>query len=184
MQPPPPTPPLLPPGVCLLPDNIFAYSLITKDDADLGAHTVTKGLAIGGALQDSSPFAAGAATVGGRSYVGSIRGIAQFNWRGGIRYGQGIPFSFMQLEELALSVVPLDNSVLLVDQGGRYSSTDEACDHPYRPPASAAAEDNGNTLIVFKGEGTICLASDHYGKEFGPSVLAPFARVVIHHTVG
>ena len=44
-------------------------------------------------------------------------------------------------------------------------------------------EDNGLTLAVFTGEGTVCLKKTNSGRQFGPSVLAPFARVVIDHQV-
>ena len=40
-------------------------------------------------------------------------------------------------------------------------------------------EDNGKTLVIFKGAGTICLTKTHQGRQFGPSVLAPFAHVTV-----
>lgn len=44
--------------------------------------------------------------------------------------------------------------------------------------------DNGKTLLVFKDAGTVCLTKTSSGRQFGPTVLAPFASVVIHDDVG
>ena len=39
-------------------------------------------------------------------------------------------------------------------------------------------------LLVFTGTGTVCLTKTYSGRQFGPSVLAPFARVVVLGDVG
>ena len=47
--------------------------------------------------------------------------------------------------------------------------------------ASAAAEDNGKTLVIFKGAGTIRIDGDGTTTQgFGPTILAPYAHVVLN----
>ena len=45
-------------------------------------------------------------------------------------------------------------------------------------------EDNGKTLVVFQGTGTVTLTATSDGRQFGPSVLAPFAQVLLEGNAG
>ena len=210
LQPPPPTPPPPPPprvfpppplvvaafqgfGTCQLPAGTRDYSIIAKEDAVIAASAVSGGLAVGGTLADGSPQ--DAASVDRPSYVQrSVDSTPRFRWNGGIIAGRGIPFQWRDFEALAnrLETASFDYRAFygalyrvdVVDQGGTYSSTDSACVDRRTPPEGAGGEDNGRTLLVFTGEGTICLTSDDLGRQFGPSVLAPFARVLIDGSVG
>ena len=48
----------------------------------------------------------------------------------------------------------------------------------------AQGEDNGNTLVVFNTSDEICLTKTSSGRQFGPSVLAPFSKVVLRNEAG
>eukprot|EP00967_Tisochrysis_lutea_P158518 scaffold324306_cov98-Tisochrysis_lutea.AAC.1 len=84
--------------------------------------------------------------------------------------------------------------VYAIDQGGvsPADAGDNGCWKSYCSkdiaPAQNNKEDKGNTLIIFLGAGTVCLTetcretSDKI--KWGPSVLAPFARVVLGVDVG
>ena len=80
--------------------------------------------------------------------------------------------------------------VCVVDQGGDFPSTsasaDQTCHYTARNDdcrgPSGVENDNGATLVVYTGAGTVCLSratSSGNNAKFGPSVLAPFARVVV-----
>ena len=80
--------------------------------------------------------------------------------------------------------------VCVINQGGEYPTNlaerDQTCHHTARNRdcrgPSGVPNDNGATLVVFTGAGTVCLSrsgSDAGDEQFGPTVLAPFARVVI-----
>ena len=97
------------------------------------------------------------------------------------------PLPWDDFEQLALTAQPQSDgpyTVIVHDQGGEYS-TDDAC-HTTITSADGGnfgASDYGRTLHVFRGAGTVCLAS-RQGTQFGPSVVAPFARVVVDGGVG
>lgn len=45
---------------------------------------------------------------------------------------------------------------------------------------SAQGENNGQTLVVFTfTEPNICIEKTNSGRQFGPSILAPFAKVIV-----
>jgi hypothetical protein len=54
--------------------------------------------------------------------------------------------------------------------------------HDFDP--GGQGENNGQTLVIFQVGGTICLTATPDGRQFGPSVLAPFAHVVVKGDAG
>ena len=124
--------------------------------------------------------------------------------------GDGIPVDCAALENHASAMTvgtygPTDQSafsVHVVDQGGTYRGSGEASYHMHQfLDQYSQAYDNGRTLIVFKGAGTIRLNSTpgsvqspwdvvnnrqgaFAGFQWGPSVLAPFAHVIVDHNCG
>ena len=77
-------------------------------------------------------------------------------------------------ETLARTAVDLNRNgyrVKVVHQGEEAKSYDGAAF------GAEQGEDNGYTLAVFTGTGKVTLVKSRYGRQFGPSVLAPFAQV-------
>ena len=157
--------------------------MITRDDASLASHGHYKGLAVGGTLADATPSQSG--TVSGYSWVRRLRYDARFEFKGGVRWGEGIPFDWAQFEYLASTAFGGYTSagfrVIVEDQGGVYG---DRATRWYSAPPGTGGEDNGRTLVVFRGKGTVVLTQTADGRQYGPSVLAPFAEVVIHGSLG
>jgi len=123
----------------------------------------------------------------------------------------GFDFSQWQSFVNALSVGDIGGtdqsgySIHVIDQGGAYSSSGE---NPtvYNQfdflDQGTQAYDRGKTLVVFKGAGTVQLTctpgstqepfgstspgaqGNFVGTQFGPSVLAPFAHVIVDDNAG
>ena len=192
------------------------YSVVTKENAVIAAHNIYSAVAIGGTLyqstanlQENKLFNSNAIAPFGSSSVGSRYPPANSRYGPNHDFGRGgyveaaLPFDFTEVEAFALSVVPgvyatshtpavhASSLVVVVDQGGTYADND-ACHASYSTrdfrPDDPNGDDHGHTLVVFTGEGTICLApvppGVGDGEAFGPSVLAPFARVVVTDEVG
>lgn len=91
-------------------------------------------------------------------------------------------------EQLARVIAPGAEAggyrVFVEDQGGSYSDTDHCTSWWDGAQFSEQSEDNGKTLVVFVGAGTIGITKDSRGRQFGPSILAPFARVMVGGSVG
>ena len=118
----------------------------------------------------------------------SLSSGANFNFNAGVSWSQGSSFDFSEFEVLALRMLDYTDStytVRVVNQGGEYSSVGASASwyDLYDFRWGGQGEDNGYTLAVFTGEGTVCLKK-YQGRQFGPSVLAPFARVVVDGDVG
>ena len=169
---------------CSLTAGANTFSLITKGDATVSSHSHYGGLAIGGTLTDGTSTQDG--TVGGDSWanvVASWTGTAAFTT------GAGIPFDWSQFEELAASATNSEAGgfkVVVVDDAGVYDpngGTGTAYT-TYDFRSGGQGEDNGKTIVVFSGAGTIVLTKTSDGRQFGPSVLAPFAHVVVDGEVG
>ena len=149
-------------------------------------HSFYTKLAIGGRFTDATP--ASSATVGGESYVGSIDPSANVHWQGGVVIGGEFPFEWWHFEHLALRLKvgtygPPHNRyvVKMVDQGAEGGSYDT---RNFNPHQGAQGKDEGHTLVVFRGSGPVRLRPSSDGRQFGPSVLAPFADVVLEGRVG
>ena len=193
-SPPPPLPPSGAGGVggcehesgrCVLPLGVDLYSVVTREGATITGHGIYKGLAVGGTLVDGTPSESG--TVGGASWVHHLSSNSRFRFQSSVVWGQPQPFGWAAFEYLATSALSGSSAggyrVIVEDQGGTYDATD-GCTAWYSAPAGTGGEDNGRTLLIFRGAGTIGLKATRDGRQFGPSVLAPFARVMIHGNVG
>ena len=167
--------------------NVLAASVVIRDNAVLSAHSFYKGVYVGGILTDGTPQES--ATVGAASFVQSFASTgssSSFGWQG-ITLGQGfgpqcsVNVDWPAFETLAETILPGAYAggfqVYVTNQGGRYDAQDTQCANRYTTFANAQGEDNGKTLFVFTGGGTVCLDKNNYGRQFGPSVLAPFAKV-------
>lgn len=182
---------------CSLPAGTADFSLITSGDAIITAHEVYRGIAIGGALLDGSPNESGniashcptcpmtvgscaqAACGGAPDYDGGT-----FNFHGKDQkpqVGAPLPVDFEEFRDLARrarngtypgSGSCAEFSVYVVTSGGKYSLSDFC-----RDPNGCQPEDNGCTLVIFSTSDHVFLSNSTLGRQFGPSVIAPFSEV-------
>jgi len=178
-----------PPPVCELPRSTNSYSLIVRQDAVVGSHAHYLGFAIGGTLFDGTPTEH--ATVGAKSFIERVASVRGFTYADGVTVGRGFPLDWAAYETIALRLVE-SQGVHIIDQKGSFSDSDnpsyyydmydlfpDGGDNP-----TAQGYNNGKTLVVFQGAGTIGLKGTHDNRQFGACILAPFARVVVDASVG
>jgi len=168
------------------------FSIVTKEDAAIGAHTTYGGVQVGGSLRDMAPTLSKVISSSYGPYKSFIGGSVitphLITFRGGVAANAPetiFPIRYSALEALSLSVAPSAH-VFVVDQGGSYAyDGSNGCHASYGmdfflKSETAQGQNDGADLIVFRGAGTICLERTKWYRQFGPSILAPFARVVVH----
>lgn len=191
----PPSPPP-PPGptttavpsserVCALPAAVLQYSLITLENAVLSAHTIYKGVAIGGLLTDGTPNSD--TDITGPSIVktlGTGAQSARIRFAGGVSNGDvSSIFDWSQFMWIAQNVHWLSRdgyNVRVFKHGGTFSSAGSDWGLNWE----GQGEDNGKTLMVFQTNEDIRLVGTGNGRQFGPSVLAPFSHVTLDGSAG
>ena len=166
---------------CEFPSYLSDYSLITKGDAAQAAKVVYSGLAVGGTLSDPNPSTSIA--VNGRSYVYKLGNVGNINWNGGgVTFDKtleeaGIDFTFFEwLAKNLQGSVNGNYKVVVLTEGGTFDTNDFNYD--------GQGEDNGMTLAVFNTDEDITLTKTQHGRQFGPSILAPFSHVTVHGNAG
>lgn len=180
MQPPSLTtePPTTTPGpacqpACSLPRGTLQHSLITHGDATVAAHNVYKRMTIGGNLRSGAPnqnnAVDGAVAVGG-----TISG--KWNFNKGKTTGVPLDEDWWQQFESIARFARDKGKVHVVTKGGTYNMYD------FVP--GGQGEDNGQNLVVFNTDERIILTKTHDGRQFGPSVLAPFSEVRLNGNAG
>jgi len=160
--------------------NAEKYSVVTTGNAILGAHNMYKGLAIGGQLRDGSPNE-NAVVDSTKSYIHELAGTTKFTFNGGKAIGATeVPDSmWAQFEYLATHAVSSsegNKKVVVMTQGGTYNTFDFN--------NGGQGEDNGNTLVIFNTDEDITLTKTSDGRQFGPTVIAPFAKVFVKGDAG
>lgn len=186
------------------PGRVAKFSLITKEDAKIAAKSIYSSIAIGGTLSrlipsSSNPNANYNIQVNSNSNMAmnsyamatdsSITSVnTDFNGNLVISNDPlgdaGVNFS--DFEELTNTAVASNNvadgsgTIVVVEDQGDFNATKDLFD--FRP--GGQGEDNGNTIVFFKGTGTITLKRTSSGRPFGPSVVAPFAHVELHGNIG
>ena len=159
-------------------DPTYDYSVITKENAASAAQTVYKKMFVGGNFSNPGTSSI---TVNGHVYYGDIIEPINTNFNVGktkLSTMSSPPVNFAYYEWLATHLV-----------AGVYSNGYQvivatqpkgSCYHMYDfLPADAQGSNNGKTLIVFTFTDTICLTKTPDGRQFGPSVLAPFSNVTL-----
>lgn len=179
---------MAPPGpqpfVCAYPETANQFSLIIAGDATSQAHLIYKAVDVGGTFSNgggTSSIVVSSNFGPYTSYAGAVEGSQYFNFKGGVETGPSM--SFGHFEELARNIRPGSYpggfKVFVVTSG----STGEGANGCYEMSQflgpDAQGEDNGKTLIVFDTEDDICLTKTSSGRQFGPSVLAPFSKVEV-----
>jgi len=164
----------------------------------LSSHTHAGPMAIGGVLTDGTPGEAGG--VSGMSFVNQLSTSSTFRFDH-VTLGQDLPVNFADYVYLAgvanERVFNLNhnggqtqefaNGVWVVDQGGCYSEGREAVrywDMYDFAPGAQASQNHGRRLVVFLGAGTVGIKGTEDNRQFGLSILAPLAHVLIDETVG
>ena len=172
---PPTNAPVKPPtSACVFPPKTLDFSIITWGDATIAGHSLYKGVGIGGTFYDGSPTEYG--TVDRTmSYIQYLDPNEKFHFNGGLTVGQTVPQSmYDQFIYLALNAVSAKYNdgyeVFVLTRGGTY----DLYDFVYE----GQGENNGKTLVIFNTHEDVTLTSIH-GRQFGPSVLAPFSKVIV-----
>ncbi len=145
-----------------------------------GAHNVYKKIAVGGRFINPTNSHI---SVNGKVYYG-ISYQGRFNLNGGkqkINDLSDIPVDYAQFEWLAqnLKSSNINGKKVVVKTKGNDGSGPNGCYTLYDFRPGGQGEDNGNTLVVFNTDDDICLTKTNDGRQFGPSVLAPFSKVLL-----
>ena len=172
---------------CNLPDFLKKFALITEGDANLAPHNLYKGMAIGGTLDR---YDTGYTIVANSNYSNSkcyiykeAKSFLNINYNGlGVQKGATLSqagVDFEALKCLAHKIKPYGNgdqnsyNVFVLTKGGTYNL--------YDFHKEGQGENNGKTLVVFNTSEDITLTNAG-GRQFGPSVLAPFSKVTLSNT--
>ena len=160
-------------------DSVFAelvaelreYALVVRDDAALGAGSTGEPIAVGGTLTRYGShlitIARNATDLNRTSFVGNgADGLVNVDFATGVNDAAPAWFDWGEMEALALAIVASDNVVVITQEAG---DTWDLGDF--------GGETNGTeTLVVFLGTADVVLTGN---ATFGPSILAPFAGVVV-----
>jgi hypothetical protein len=164
---------------CALPPKTLDFSIITWGDCTIAGHSMYKGVGIGGAFYDGSPNEYG--TIDNTmSYIRYLNPNNKFHFNGGLTVGQTVPQSmYDQLNYIANNAISAKYhdgyEVFVLTRGGTY----DLYDFVYE----GQGENNGKTLVIFRTHEDVILTSAN-GRQFGPSVLAPFSKVIVMGDAG
>jgi hypothetical protein len=138
-----------------------------------------KGICIGGTLFDSTPTESGAID-NTTSLVGALDDNTAFYFNGGVKVGESLPLQtalhFIYLTLNAVNATLDGYKVIVMSNGGAYNSFD------FDPESTG--RDHGKTLVIFNTSDDVTLIPTSTGRPFGPSVIAPFSKVVIRSDIG
>lgn len=146
----------------------------------MGAKNIYSKVAVGGTMTDvDSSYSK---VFGGLLTVDSLVSPYNFQTNGGMStdFSLDNTIDFGHFEWIANHVVPSeegDYKVILKTTGGTFSTAD------FRG-ADGQGSDNGKTLVVFNTQEDIILTATDSGRQFGPSVIAPFAKVKLDGAAG
>ncbi|KAJ8602371.1 hypothetical protein CTAYLR_004214 [Chrysophaeum taylorii] len=150
------------------------YSLVVWDDAVIKGNA-DKPVAVRGELSTVEDW--NRLTVAGTSYVGTLHATKNkitFS-EGVLETAGGFPFDWIEVEALALAIRPSTNVHIVEQQAGQVFDNFDFLEPS--DDRSKSNQNNGRTLVVFTGTEDVTI-SPVWGRCFGPSIIAPFARVV------
>ena len=160
-------------------DTTINYSVITKENVNSAAHNVYTQMYVGGNLRN--PYSQSSIAVDGHVYYSSMTEPINTNFNGGktkLSDMSSPPLDFEYYEWLATHInagVYANGYRVIVKTQPKGS-----CYHMYDfLGPDAQGYNQGKTLIVFTFPDNICLTKTPDGRQFGPSVLAPFSKVTL-----
>ena len=151
---------------------------MTKDFANIAAHNIYSGVAVGGTLTDLFPN--NSIVVGSnnpqQSFAHSLSQTDRVEFKGGLTTGQdlGAAVDFAHFEFIAKTAESYESNgfkVVVLTNGGTFNTYD------FRN--GGQGEDNGKTLVIFNTSDDVTLTRTNDGRQFGPSVIAPFSKVTL-----
>ncbi|KAJ8598133.1 hypothetical protein CTAYLR_007419 [Chrysophaeum taylorii] len=148
------------------------FALVTKNNAVIKGNA-DKPVAVGGELSTVEDW--NQVTVAGTSYVGSLHATNnKITFAEGLA-ADGFPFDWEEVEALASKIAPSTNVHVIEQQADQvfdnFDFLDASDEH------SKSNRNDGQTLVVFTGTEDVRI-SPVWGRCFGPSIIAPFARVL------
>lgn len=165
---------------CTWPGPETQFSVAAEFNATIAAHNIQKGMWVGGSLIDGSPNEH--AAVDGKSYVHGSIGGDKWNWNKNMLQGIAIDVSvnWERLKSLAQNLANWTDGtyrIFVINHGGTFNQAQFL-------GLEAQPENHGKTLIVFNTAEDVILDQTPYGRQFGPSVFAPAAKVILKDTAG
>jgi len=167
---------------CPLPEVSKQFSAIIKDDMDSAAHNVYRGVAVGGVFKNTQK-PNDSIVVGGESFVGSIQTPIRVNWNnGGVNTGAtledaGVDWSYFEyMAKNTFSTTRNGYKIVRETSGGTFTT--------YSFNNGGQGEDNGKTIVFFDTTDRVTLTKTSDGRQFGPTVIAPFSEVWVHGNAG
>jgi len=165
---------------CPLPEVAKSFSAIIKNNMNSAAHTVYSGVAVGKTYKNTIKPSQNVA-VNGASYVGTNL-ASNVNWNGGITTGstlEDVGIDWAYFEYMAKNAIPSQKNgykIVRLTKGGTYDTYD------FRN--GGQGEDNGKTIVFFDTTQNIKLTKTSDGRQFGPTVIAPFSWVELTGQAG
>ena len=162
---------------CVWPEGDF--SAIIEGDMNSGAHSAYHQIVVGGKLKNPSNSHV---VVNEKVYAGSWQG--KFNFNGGVQKINDLSdvpeLDFAHYEWLARNMKSsIANGKKVIVKNTGTDGSRNGCYDLYDFRSGGQGYDNGNTLVVFNTTDDICLTKTTDGRQFGPSVLAPFSKVTL-----
>jgi len=175
-----PTAPAAPAPECVWPKD--KVSAIVLGDMTSGAHNLYKKVAIGGSFINPTNQHL---TVNGKVYYG--KNLAhKVNYNGGTQKINDLSeadVDWAHLEWLARNIKEsnVNGKKVVVKTSAKPNG---ACYNLYDFNNGGQGYDKGNTLVVFNTDDDLCFTKSHDGRQFGPSILAPFSKVTVKNNAG
>jgi len=146
-----------------------------------GAHSAYHQIAVGGKLVNPSNSQM---AIDDKVYGSSWKG--KFNFNSGVEKINNLndvpAIDYDHYEWLARNMKSSDiNGKMVIVKNTGTDGSQNGCYDLYDFRSGGQGYDNGNTLVVFNTTDDICLTKTRDGRQFGPSVLAPFSKVTLTH---
>jgi hypothetical protein len=172
---------------CALPSAALNYALITSGNAKISAHTVYRAVHVGGILFDGTLWSQTVISSNNQNQASWIKTLgtpvavagSTLEIKGGYTTGGTGALDFAAYEWLARNAKSSTSGsfkVVVMTTGGTFNT--------YSFNNGGQGSDNGNTLVIFNTTADIILDKTTDGRQFGPSVIAPFSKVTLKGQAG
>lgn len=166
--------------ICEFPPGTSEFAVITPGYMKNAAKNIYKKVAVGSFYEDLRPSESKAFDK--MFYYGSLIQPYTINFNGGkqqIKDLSDIPIDFAQFQWLAQHIKPGtygDGYKVFVVTNGK---AEGGCYSTYDFIPGGQGENEGKTLVVFNTHDDICLSKTQDGRQFGPTVIAPYSTVTL-----